>query len=187
MVLAYYPSPEGSPQNPFTSVSPSADASSTGTNTTGVTSVPMRKRLTPRKEGAAGVEQKAVQVERIGAKGEVAVVGRRIRCKMCRCAPFPFFLVLFPISCPFFFLLPLSRFPHAFSPSAMQARTRRSRPHHHPRAWKRPTSLPSRSSRHGRPPNGARKAAPGRSGEGCCRRCRWGCICVCPDAYAGCT
>ena len=52
--------------------------------------LPARKRLTAKSTGKLAELPKAVNknpVEKIGTKEQVVVVGKRIRCKMCRCVP----------------------------------------------------------------------------------------------------
>lgn len=119
MVLAYYPSPDTAPEK--LSAAPRSDASHAaaaslppldGDALPGLAAPPMRKRLTPRKEGEAEEEKKTAEIEKIGSKGDVVVVGRRIRCKMCR-----FVSLLFPHS-PFSSILPRlsSRLRQAYPP-----------------------------------------------------------------------
>lgn len=49
-------------------------------------SMPVRKRLTTRGVEAQAKSPEKKEVEKIGTKEQVVVVGKRIRCKMCRCA-----------------------------------------------------------------------------------------------------
>jgi dual specificity phosphatase 12 len=110
--MAYYPSPDPSPATTTAPELPSPRASSSSasattptpqsSNTSNLSSAPVlaledppkHKRLTA-KTPARLAEEKAAEekeaeskgkatVEKIGNKDEVVVVGKRIRCKMCR-------------------------------------------------------------------------------------------------------
>lgn len=111
--MAYYPSPDPSPATPTAPELPSPRAASPTSATPSTSSAsatpapnpalalgepPKHKRLTAKTpvrlaeekaaEGKAAESKDKATVEKIGSKGEVVVVGKRIRCKMCRCVPF---------------------------------------------------------------------------------------------------
>ncbi|ORY89488.1 hypothetical protein BCR35DRAFT_275994 [Leucosporidium creatinivorum] len=110
IVMAYYPSPDPSPATPTapelpapkaspssasaSSATPQSSATTTSTSAPALEEPPKHKRLTAKSPARLAeekvAEEKEVEVkekttvEKIGSKGEVVVVGRRIRCKMCR-------------------------------------------------------------------------------------------------------
>lgn len=82
--MAYYPSPVDSPLDPHADFSSLTDALPVPADAAAFE----RRRLTPRSDAQqASLDTPStsrIQMEKIGVKGEVVILGRKIRCKMCR-------------------------------------------------------------------------------------------------------
>jgi hypothetical protein len=146
IVLAYYPSPSGSPsvRSPSDTHGDTLDAAAGP-----AASVPYKKRLTARTTEDVTVQEPTVVVEKIGTKGQVTVVGKRVSCKMCRCVVYS---------------LVYTR-DQADEWCGLQTRTRGERSHSRSRPWHGTAGIRTPPSRHDRLPSRTRASSTGRDGS----------------------